>query len=182
MSQSPQALSEADRRLVAAWAADCAERVLWMFEADRPGDGRPRAAIARTRAYSRGELNTAAEIRRRFADGGAAREARSTAAAAAARAAGQAAAVCHMGAHALGAAGYAAKAVSLANPGSPDALRKELDWQLDQLTPETRSALRSLPLVGKNRAGPLGPGLLASCQLGTIIRGLQEAVAHPSQD
>ncbi len=25
---SPQSLSEADRRLVAAWAADCAERVL----------------------------------------------------------------------------------------------------------------------------------------------------------
>ena len=29
---SPQSLSEADRRLVAAWAADCAERVLVLFE------------------------------------------------------------------------------------------------------------------------------------------------------
>jgi hypothetical protein len=30
---SPQTLSEADRRIVAVWAADCAERVLWLFEA-----------------------------------------------------------------------------------------------------------------------------------------------------
>ncbi|WP_366125340.1 putative immunity protein [uncultured Microbacterium sp.] len=29
---SPQSLSEPDRRLVAAWAADCAERVLPLFE------------------------------------------------------------------------------------------------------------------------------------------------------
>ena len=29
--RSPQTLSEAERRLVAAWAADCAERVLGLF-------------------------------------------------------------------------------------------------------------------------------------------------------
>jgi len=40
--RSPQTLSEADRRAVAAWAADCAERVLPIFEAAAPGDGRPR--------------------------------------------------------------------------------------------------------------------------------------------
>ncbi len=34
MVRSPQTLSEADRRLVAAWAADCAERVLGLFEAE----------------------------------------------------------------------------------------------------------------------------------------------------
>ncbi|MBW4656850.1 MAG: hypothetical protein KME20_27950 [Kaiparowitsia implicata GSE-PSE-MK54-09C] len=68
-----------------------------VFEADRP-----RAAIARTRAFARGELDTASEIRQRFGGGSAARETKSPAAAAAARAAGQASAVCHMGAHALG--------------------------------------------------------------------------------
>ena len=31
---SPQALSESDRRIVAAWAAACAERVLALFEAE----------------------------------------------------------------------------------------------------------------------------------------------------
>ena len=105
--RSPQTLSEAERRHVAAWAADCAERALGLFEADASADDRPRAAIARTRAFARGELNTAEEIRRRFVGGVPADEVKAPAAAAAARAAGQAVAICHMGAHALGAAAYA---------------------------------------------------------------------------
>ena len=56
---SPQALSESDRRIVAAWAADSAERVLELFEAEAPEDSRPRDAIARTRAFARGELGVA---------------------------------------------------------------------------------------------------------------------------
>lgn len=59
---SPQTLSEADRRIVAGWAADCAERVLALFEAEAPADGRPRDAIARARAFARGELDVAEEI------------------------------------------------------------------------------------------------------------------------
>jgi len=117
---SPQALTEADRRVVAAWAADCAERVLGLFEAEAPCDGRPRAAIARTRAFARGELDTAAEVRRRFAGRVPAGEVTTPAAAAAARAAGQAAAVCHMGAHALGTAAYAVRAAGLAVPDRPE--------------------------------------------------------------
>jgi hypothetical protein len=85
---SPQTLSEGDRRIVAAWAADCAERVLWLFEAEALDDRRPRDAIARSRAFARGELDVAEGIRRRFAGGGAARTANAPAAAAAARAAG----------------------------------------------------------------------------------------------
>ncbi|CAD6010360.1 protein of unknown function [Agreia sp. COWG] len=54
---SPQSLSESDRRLVAAWAADCAERVLPLFETEAPDEDRPRDAIARARAYARGELD-----------------------------------------------------------------------------------------------------------------------------
>jgi hypothetical protein len=46
---SPQTLSEADRRIVAVWAADCAERVLGLFEAEAPGDSRPRDTVARLR-------------------------------------------------------------------------------------------------------------------------------------
>ena len=81
---SPQTLSEAERRIVALWAADCAERVLGLFEAEAPGDTRPRDAVERTRAFGRGELDVAEEIRRRFAGGGAASEVSSPAAAAAA--------------------------------------------------------------------------------------------------
>ena len=177
MVASPQSLSERDRRLVAAWAADCAERVLPLFEAEWPDDGRPRAAIARTRAFARGELDAASEIRRRFGDGSAARGLK-PAAAAAARAAGQAQAVCHMGAHALGAAAYAARAAGLANPERPDAVTDEIRWQLDHMTAEVRVALSMLPPVGENRSGPLGPGLLASGELGAIIRELQAGLGR----
>lgn len=173
--RSPQTLSEADRRAVAVWAADCAERVLWVFEAEAPGDSRPRDAIARARAFGRGELDVAEEIRRRFVGAGAAREV-SPAAAAAARAAGQAAAVPHMGAHALGAAAYAARAAGLA-AGNPEAIGEEVGWQLANLSAEARAALAQLPPLGANRSGPLGPGLLASGVLGAIIRDLQAGLA-----
>lgn len=170
---SPQTLSEADRRLVAAWAADCAERVLRIFEAEAPDDDRPRALIARTRAFGEGELNAAEEIRRRFSGGVGAGDVKAPAAAAAARAAGQAVAICHMGAHALGAAAYAVRAAGLAEPDRPEAFEDEIRWQLDHMSADVRAALRSLPPVGENSSGPLGPGLLASGDLGTIIRDLQ---------
>lgn len=177
---SPQSLSESDRRKVAAWAADCAERVVGLFEAEAPSDGRPRDAIARARAFARGELDTAGEIRRRFIAGRAARAVNGPAAVAAARAAAQAAGVAHMGAHALGAAAYAANAAGLAAPDHPGTVRAEISWQLERLTDETRSALRQLPLVGGDSAGPLGSGLLASGSLGSIIREIQAALGETS--
>ncbi len=176
---SPQTLSEAGRRIVAAWAADCAERVLELFEAQAPEDSRPRDAIARARAFARGELPVAPEIRRRFLAGGAARDVNAPAAVAAARAAGQAAAIAHMGAHALGAAAYAAHAAGLAAPERPEAVRDEIQWQLAHMSPATRAALSRLPPIGTNRSGPLGPGRLASGALGTIIGQLQLALAEP---
>lgn len=180
--RSPQSLSEVDRRVVAAWAADCAEHVLAIFEADAPDDGRPRALVARTRAFARGELSTAGEIRRRFAGGVGSGDVTAPAAAAAARAAGQAAAVCHMGAHALGAAAYAARAAGLADPDRPEAVEEEIRWQLDHMSAEVRDALRTLPPVGQDPSGPLGPGLLASGQVGAIIRELQTSVARTASD
>src|SRR6478752_8375670 len=170
---SPQALSEDERRIVAAWAADCAERVLPLFEAEAPGDRRPRDAIARTRAFARGELDVAEEIRRRFVGGGAPRDVSAPAAAASARAAGQAAAVAHMGAHALGAAAYAAKAAGLAAPDQYVAVSHEVRWQLSHMSAPVKEALRRLPPLGDDSAGPLGPGLLASGPLGSIIGQIQ---------
>jgi len=175
---SPQTLSEADRRIVALWAADCAERVLGLFEAEAPGDSRPRDAIVRLRAFAGGELGVG-EARRRFVAHAAAREVSAPAAVAAARAAGQAASVPHMGAHALGAAAYAAKAAGLAASDKPEAVSEEIRWQLARMSAAARAALRQLPPVGENASGPLGPGLLASGLLGRIIRDLQTSLADP---
>ncbi|TDS81086.1 hypothetical protein CLV52_1660 [Amnibacterium kyonggiense] len=78
-----------------------------------------------------------------------------------------------MGAHALGAAAYAVKAATLVNSGQPSAGEDEIFWQVHQMTEEQRLALRQLPLLGENAAGPLGPGLLASGVLGDAIRRIQ---------
>ncbi|ROP72990.1 MULTISPECIES: putative immunity protein [unclassified Frigoribacterium] len=172
---SPQALSETDRRLVAAWAADCAERVLPLFEQEAPADDRPRDGITRTRAFARGELDAVGEIRRRFVAGRAAQAVTSPAARAAAWSAGQASGVAHMGAHALGAAAYAVKAVTLAAPDDDGTAggAAEITWQLRHLSPPVRRALARLPLLGEDSSGPLGTGLLASGTLGDAIRTLQ---------
>ena len=176
---SPQSLSEADRRLVAEWAADCAERVLVLFEAEAPTDGRPRDAIARARAFAHGDLDAAGEIRRRFVAGRAANEVKSPAAVAAARAAAQAAGVAHMGAHALGAAAYAAKAAGLAARDHSRAVTDEISWQLAHMTAPAKSALQQLPPLGEDPAGPLGKGLLTSGDLGVVIRTIQTELDSP---
>lgn len=173
---SIQTLTDSERRLLAGWAADCAQRVLPLFEAEAPDDDRVRDAVERTRAYARGESSAADEIRKRLVAVKAASAATSPAGAAAARAAAQASAVAHMGAHALGVAAYAAKAVSLAGRAGPDAVEAEVAWQLSRLTDEQRSVLRQLPSLGTDSSGPLGPGLLAGGVLGTVIRQIQDAL------
>jgi hypothetical protein len=164
---------------VALWAADCAEHVLPLFQAEAPSDGRPEDAIARARAFGAGELSAAGEIRRRFVAGRAASAVSSRAAKAAARSAAQAAGVAHMGAHALGAAAYAAMAAGEASPDQAAAIDEELRWQLQVMSPEARQAIRRIPPVGEDSAGPLvAGGLLASGVLGAVIARLQEAVGR----
>ncbi|WIB79005.1 hypothetical protein DEJ28_07875 [Curtobacterium sp. MCPF17_002] len=171
---SPQSLSENDRRVVAAWAADCTERVLALFEAEAPGDDRVRDAVERARSFARGELDAAGQIRLRFVAGRAAQAATSRAGRAAARSAAQAAAVAHMGAHALGAAAYATQAAESADPGRGGGA--ELAWQVASMSEPVKTALRRLPMLGEDPSGPLGAGLLASGALGANIRALQSAL------
>jgi hypothetical protein len=127
-------LSDDDHHLLATWAADCAERVLHLFEEKRPGDDRPRHAIELGRAWARGEVSW---WDARAAGGHANAAARDLRGAArhAAYAAGQAAAVGHVAAHELGAAAYAIRAVQAA--ADPDdaveAGRTECRWQRAQL-------------------------------------------------
>lgn len=132
-------LSDDDHRLLARWAALCAEHVLPLFEREQPDDPRPREAIAAIRAWTRGEL---AMMACRAVGGhamGAARPRRG-APRFAAYAAGQAAVVAHVAAHDLGAAAYAIKAVrAAAPPGRADqAGQDECRWQRDRLPDQVR--------------------------------------------
>ncbi len=47
-------LTDSDHRLLALWAAACAEHVLHLFETVQPLDTRPRNAIDAIRAWTRG--------------------------------------------------------------------------------------------------------------------------------
>lgn len=114
-------LDVATHRLLASWAADCAEHVLPLFEEKYPEDERPRRAIETARAWSRGEVTVGEARQAAYAAHAAAREASDAAAREVARAAGHAVATAHMADHELGAAAYAIKAVRLASPG-PDAM------------------------------------------------------------
>lgn len=132
-------LLDANHRLLAVWAADCAQHVLHLFEQAQPGDDRPRRAIEHVRAWVRGEI---AMTQGRIAAGHAMGAARALSGAAreAAYAAGQAAAVAHVAAHELGAAAYAIRAARAAAPEDErmEAGRLECQWQHAQLPGEIR--------------------------------------------
>src|SRR4051794_25687324 len=136
-------LIDPDHRLLALWAASCAEHVLDRFESARPEDPRPRQAIEQARAWVRGEITM---TQARTAGGHAMGAARDLSGAArhAAYAAGQAAVVAHVAAHELGAAAYAIKAARAAalKGGDQQAGRLECQWQRDQLP----DAIRELVL------------------------------------
>jgi hypothetical protein len=127
-------LTDSDHRLMALWAAACAEHVLHFFESVQPSDPRPRQAIEQTRAWACGEIKMS-QSRDSAGHAQAAARELSGAARHAAFAAGQAAAVAHVAAHELGAAAYAIKAALAAAPGheGESAGRLECRWQREQL-------------------------------------------------
>lgn len=137
-------LTDSVHKLLALWAAACAEHVLPLFEMVRPDDPRPRHAIEQARAWVRGEVIMS---QARAAGGHANAAARNLRGAEryAAYAAAQAALVAHVAAHELGAAAYAIKAVRAAAGESAGPL--ECQWQREQL-PE---AIRDLVLDDQRR-------------------------------
>jgi len=166
MGRKPGALtlSEDDRRVVAVWAADCAERTLPLFEAQAPGDTRPRDAIDGVRAFARGEMRIG-PVRALSAQAhAAAREVGDPAAVAAAQAAGHAAGVAHMASHARGVA-YAAVAAGLAAPQDPAAAAGEAEWQRGHASATVREVLQKLP-----------PPPRAGGQLGQLINDLHTKI------
>lgn len=136
-------LTDSDHRLLALWAATCAEHVLPLFEAVQPADLRPRQAIDQARAWVRGEIKMT-EARAAAGAANAAARDLSGAARHAAYAAAQAAVVAHVAAHELGAAAYAIKAARAVTPGAEgeSAGRRECRWQREQLP----AAIRDLVL------------------------------------
>jgi hypothetical protein len=128
-------IDKQDQRLLALWAADCAEHVLKFFELKHPQDTRPHLAIEASRAWARGEVSCSEVRATAIATNIAARSTNDVAACAVARAAGHAAATTHMAGHARHAAAYAIKAAMAAGI-SP---ATERAWQIRRLPEHLRS-------------------------------------------
>ncbi len=124
-------IEEEEQKGLALWAADCAERVLPIYEAAHPQDRRPRKAVEAGRAWARGDIPMSAARGASSKANAAAREAEEDSPAReAARAAGHAAAAAHNPGHALHAASYAAKALAGSDTAAAE---EELKWQFDHL-------------------------------------------------
>ena len=123
-------LDRDSHRLLARWAADCAERVLPFF-ARWSDDTRPKHALEVARAWANGEVRTGVAMKASLAAHAAARQATDKAAIAAARATGQAVATAHAADHSMGALLYALKALEASGTAS----EPELELQLAKLPP-----------------------------------------------
>lgn len=128
---------QADKRTLAIWACDCAERVLPYFEEQFANDDRPRLAIQAARQWIVDGVFSMAKVRRAaLAAHKAASEIQDhDVARSAARAAGQALATAHARGHAVAAAIYAATAVrdGTKNMDVDTAVDRERDWQYQHL-------------------------------------------------
>lgn len=141
-------LTDDDHRLLAAWALQCAEHVLPVFEDAVPGDARPRESIEVGRAWIRGEVPMKVAHQSAFSANAAGRG-RPDPARFAALSAGQAVAVAHVAAHDLGAAAYAIRAVGAGAPpeDAGRAQAAERAWQRARLP----DAVRELVLDDQRR-------------------------------
>lgn len=154
---------------MATWAADCAERVLPLFETAYPEDGRPRSAIEACRTWVRTGVFTMAGIRgASLAAHAAARDAKGNDAAHfAARAAGQAVATAHVPQHAYGAAYYALKAVVAADAANAVAnVIREREWQAGRLPEGLREDIMERIVVLERGGGICGGGISVKLRKG----------------
>ena len=158
-------LSLESLRAIGGWAADCAERVLSVYETHADSDTRPRAAIEGIRVFAGGGRRTAQLRSLALKAHAAAREVGSPAAAAAARAAGAAAASAythpladvHQTKHIVGPAAYAALALELDHAGDPSIGDSEVRWAIEHAPAEVHEVLLQMPArqAGKSRLDTL---------------------------
>lgn len=166
-------------RPVARWAADCATRVLPVYEAAVPGDGRVRDAIEGANAFARGERRDGRMRTLAFAALAAARETREPAATSAARAAQMAVAVAYthldltgpaaarQTMHLLAPPVYAARARELGT-GDPAAADGEIRWAAERAGAEVRHVVAAMPAPDTART-----------RLGRLYRALDSALRQP---
>lgn len=130
-------VKETDKKILAVWAIDSAERVLPYFEEKYPEDTRPRNALDTLQAWiANGKFSMPVIRGASLASHAAARDVgEDNPARSAARAAGQAVATAHVPTHSRGAAIYAQQAVfRAAAPGDEvAAVVRERDWQYRHL-------------------------------------------------
>ena len=146
-----------DQKLMAAWAADCAERVLPLFEKTCPKDDRPRKAIEQCREWVRYGIFSMVVIRgASLSAHAAAREAPDEATRYAARAAGQAVATAHVPQHAFGAAYYALKAIASAEPANAQAnVAREWEWEVQRAPENLKDEIQKRILIKDTKNGPV---------------------------
>jgi hypothetical protein len=146
-------LSAQDLRVVARYAAGCAQEVLSIFDESHPGDRRPRVAIEAAWTFAEGAERTKLQRTSALAAHKAAQEATSEAAREAARAAGHAAAAAYLHPlakatqvkHILGAAAHAARAAELAAGGDRSIGAQRIEQARQRATPALVAVLRRYP-------------------------------------
>jgi hypothetical protein len=149
--------SREDQKALATWAADCAERVLPLFEKACPGDDRPRKAIEQCREWVRTGVFSMAVIRHASLSAhAAARDVTEESARYAARAAGQAVGTPHVAQHAFGGAYYALKAVAAADPANAEAnVAEEWRWEVGRAPEHLRDEVLKRILIKSTKKGPV---------------------------
>lgn len=148
--------SRQDQRLLATWGAECAKRVLPLFERTYPEDERPRKAIQMLRKWIRTGVFKMADIRgASLAAHAAAKVVKEDAPASlAAHAAGQAVATAHVPQHAYGSSYYALKAIAAAYPETAETrVTKERTWQARRLPEHLREEFLRRMIVEKHKSG-----------------------------
>jgi hypothetical protein len=161
-------LSRSELREVAGYAAACARPALAIFERERPGDRRPRAAIDAAQAFAAGAERTKALRDSAWAAQRAAQEAREAGQAAAsdaARAALHPLAKATQVKHILGSAAHAARAFELAAGDDPAAGAEHIARSRTLAPPVVVDVLRRYP------AAPPGGG-----RVGELIRRLDASL------
>jgi hypothetical protein len=158
-------LSMQDLRVVARYAAECAQKALAIFEEHSPGDRRPRVAVEAARTFAEGAERTKLQRTSALAAHKAAQEATSDAAREAARAAGLAAAAAYLHPlakatqvkHILGAAAHTAYAAELAGGGDQRVGAEHIEQARQRATPALVAVLRRYPAApsGGNRVAQL---------------------------
>jgi hypothetical protein len=159
----PVPVSDDDRRALATWAADCAERVLPLFEKRVPDDPRPRDALDGTRAFAGGEQHRGPLRPLAWAALAAAKDTDDPVAYAVARAAAAAVAIPylhpiatpHQVKHIIGPPLFAARARGLAGQDADEEIR----WALEHADATVRDITRRFP---RGRHGRTETGALSA--------------------